>query len=434
MLAQAILKRVLKKWRVGIFRVKVGQGICRFVVLLLGIGFGFGTSAASEAPPLIQIALDADRTRHGASARSIEMGIKTAFSEVGNRVQNFRVEFMVLDHRGNSTRSKLNMTKAFANPETLLVVAGLHSPPLIRNRSFINENKMLTLVPWAAGGPITRYPSADNWVFRLSIDDTKAGIKIAEYAVNIKNCRAPHLLLEQTPWGESNRSTMERAINDLLAKTPSQSWFNWGVSKENLRIKLRAIVDGGADCILFVGNADDGETLMHAMLSMKNRTPLPVLSHWGITGGIFHQNITSEMRAQLDLAFIQTCFSFVSSEKTLFSEAAFLRAKKLFPELKDEQDLEAPAGFIHAYDFGRILIQALSQIDLSGDMQTNRMMLKFALEHLSRPVQGLIKLYDKPFSTYSSDNDDAHEALNLDDFCMAHYGQNNEIKLLPTGK
>lgn len=107
---------------------------------------------------VLKIYLDADRSRHIASAKSIEMGIKTAFAEIENTVQGQKIEFVTLDHRGNSARSKLNMKKAFADPKGLLVLAGLHSPPLIKNRAYINENEMLTLVPWAAGGPITRPP------------------------------------------------------------------------------------------------------------------------------------------------------------------------------------------------------------------------------------------------------------------------------------
>ncbi|WP_245929254.1 ABC transporter substrate-binding protein [Agarilytica rhodophyticola] len=375
----------------------------------------------------IKIALDADWKHHQASANSIEMGIRTAFDEIDNIVQNYSIEFVPMDHRGNVTRSKLNMKKAFADPDTLLVMAGMHSPPLIKNRTLINEQKMLTLVPWAAGGPITRYPSENNWVFRLSIDDTRAGLKIAEYAINERACKTPHLLLEQTPWGESNRKTMTHAVKKLLNKEPSLTWYNWSVSEASLRIKLRSIIEDKTDCILFVGNANDGKTLMHAMLSMENKTILPILSHWGITGGEFHNVVDASMREKLDLTFIQTCFSFVSSKETPFSQSVFKRAQKLFPELRVEKDLQAPVGFIHAYDLGKILIQALQEFSLVEDMDINREKLKLALENLESPVQGLVKNYSKPFSVFTEENDTAHEALDISNFCMARYGEENEI-------
>lgn len=376
------------------------------------------------------IYLDADRSRHFSSANSIEMGIKTAFHQVNNRIQNYQVKFVTMDHRGNSTRSKLNMKKAFDDSQALLVMSGMHSPPLIKNREFINNNQMLTLVPWAAGGPITRYPAKENWIFRLSIDDTKAGIKIAQFAITEKKCHSPALLLEQTPWGDSNRSTLLTAIQDMKKKEPSIIWYNWGISEAAMRIKLRAINDKGADCIIFVGNANDGTTLVKSKLTLEKNLRLPIYSHWGITGGKFHKTITAEERKQVPLYFIQTCFSFVSSKPTPFSEKVFLQAQKIYPELSQKKSLLAPTGFIHAHDLGVILIQALSQFKLTDDMKSNRKKLRQALENIEKPVQGLIKIYDKPFSQFTVKNDAAHEALNINDFCMAKYGVDDEIVLL----
>ena len=42
----------------------------------------------------------------------------------------------------------------------------------------------------------------------------------------------------------------------------------------------------------------------------------------------------------------------------------------------------------------------------------------------------LIKTFEKPFSIYSLQNIDAHEALSYDDFCMAKYGDDNEIIII----
>lgn len=402
-----------------------------FAVLasFLAVLIGGGVAYAEEQ--VLRIYLDADRSRLVASAKSIEMGVKTAFSEVDNVIQGRKIEFIALDHRGNSTRSKLNMNKAFADPLGLLVMAGLHSPPLIKNRAYINENKMLTLVSWAAGGPITRYPSSDNWVFRLSVDDTKAGYRIAHHAIEKGECSQPALLLEQTPWGKSNKGTMTQAVQTSLKIEPSVTWFNWGISIESARIKLRAIAEAGANCVLFVGNANDGETFSEALLSMEEDKRLPIYSHWGISGGDFPEKISADMREGLDLTFIQSCFSFVSSEQTPFSAGVFARAQELYPQLKTPNDLKAPPGFIHAYDLGRILIQALSQVELTNDMVQNRARLKVALENLEAPVQGLVKEYDKPFSVFDNNKIDAHEALGLDDLCMAHYGADDQIIVLP---
>ena len=387
------------------------------------------SAAQPEQPKPLRIYLDADRSGHLASARAIEMGIKTAFAEVDNQIQGRQVEFIPLDHRGNSTRSRMNMERAFADPSTLFMMAGLHSPPLINNRDYINQQRMLTLVPWAAGGPITRYPGAENWIFRLSADDTKAGYRIAQYAIQQNGCQQPELVLEQTPWGQSNASTLLDAVQKELGTSPGISWFHWNISPDSARIKLRHIAANGSDCILFVGNVHDGTTFVRAMNSMPVADQLPMFSHWGITGGDFEQQVPHEMRERVRLSFLQTCFSFVSSEPSALSAAVLAQAQALFPELITAKELKAPGGFIHAYDLGRLVITALQEMEISPHIGVTRDRLRRALEDLQTPVQGLLKRYQQPFAINGT-GPDAHEALGMDDLCMARYGPADEILLV----
>lgn len=374
---------------------------------------------------VLTIYLDADRTHHRGSAISMEMGIKTAFSEVNNQIQGYNIKFLKKDHRGNSVRSKLHMKQFADDKNAIFILAGLHSPPLIKNRQFINKQKILTLVPWAAAGPITRFPDKENWIFRLSIDDSKAGYRMVDFAVKKTGCKEPALLLEETPWGQSNQNTMSKAINETLHKKAKVNWFNWNTKVSSAKIILRNIIAEGADCILFVGNSPEGKTFSKAMVKLDKK--IPIISHWGIVGGNFHQVINAKMRQHLELYFIQSCFSFISSTPTSFSRSVLSKARSLFPEVKRASDIPAPTGFIHAYDLGRLVIAALSQIKLGDDIKVNRNNLRLALENINKPVQGLIKTYHSPFSQFSEKNVDAHEALGLQDFCMGKFGKSNEI-------
>lgn len=389
----------------------------------------FYSSAAGTSS--INIYLDADRSNYIESARSIEQGVKTAFQEVDNTIQGREVNFVVLDHRGNSVRSKKNMGKFLNDPNALVIFAGLHSPPLIKYREYINKNQILTLVPWAAGAPITRYPSKENWVFRLSIDDKKAGERMASFAVKDRKCKTPHLLLEETPWGKSNQRNMTLAIESFGLAEPKVTWFNWGINESGARIKIREIKRANADCILMVSNASEGVQIVNAMASISLEERLPIVSHWGITGGDFAEKVPHAIRSRLDLYVIQTCFSFLSSPETSLSASVLEQAIQLFPsEIQTPNDINAPTGFIHGYDLSKVLIQALSQIELGEDMVENRAKLRLALESVDTPVKGLVKTYHTPFSTFSEDQPDAHEALGLEDLCMAKFNQSNNIAVI----
>lgn len=139
--------------------------------------------------------------------------------------------------------------------------------------------------------------------------------------------------------------------------------------------------------------------------------------------------ITHEIRQHLQLDFIQTSFSFLEP-LTPFQQSTLNAARKRYPEtIKQARDIKAPTGFIHAYDLTKILIAAINQVTLSGDMQRDRKLVRKALENIKTPVQGLIKEYKQPFSRYSDLNPDAHEALGFNDFVMARYGPDDDIIL-----
>jgi len=380
---------------------------------------------------VLRIYHDSDYNSHSSSAESMQMGFMTALDKINYQVGDYKIEFIKKDHRGNVVRSKRTMKAYLDDPSALFILGGLHSPPYIKHRKYINENEILLLVPWAAGSPITRYTGGPNWVFRLSVDDSKAGLRISDFAVNAKQCSSPHLLLENTGWGKSNHRTMTSYFETNLNITPAVSWFNWNTKENAAKVILREISQSDNDCLIFVGNATEGAIFMRAITEL-DEFKLPVLSHWGITGGSFAQKLGSDVLKKLDLHFIQSCFSFSSSPETPFSREVFTHAKSLFPEkLNSYESLKAPTGFIHAYDLGRLVTTALSQINLGSNMQANRQQLRDKLEQLRTPVTGLIKTYERPFSPISPQNLDAHEALGLDDLCMAHYTPDGVIQVIP---
>jgi len=397
---------------------------CKFFVLIISL-----LSLHVHAEKIYYIYLDADFTGSKASTLSIEQGIETALSEINHQLFGFQFKLIKKNHRGNSLRSKRNLESYLKDPNALLVFSGLHSPPLLANKKFINQNRILLLDPWAAAGPITRANSEENWIFRLSIDDQKAGYVISDNAIK-EGFKKPYLLLEDTGWGRSNEKTMTLALAENNLKPLGVKWFNWGLGVNNARITLRDIAQSGADAIFFVGNSPEGITFAKAMYGLNKNDQLPIRSHWGITGGDFADIINKDMRNTLDLQFIQTSFSFNSPNLNNHALSVFESAKALFPKISKPKDLKAQTGFIHAYDLTKILIQSIKQTGLTGDKNLDKKAIHQALESLKEPVKGLIKTYNKPFSSYNKMNQNAHEALTFSDYVMAKYGIDNQVILI----
>lgn len=401
----------------------------RFMHIFLFLILAAPVTAMAE-DRVIRIYQDADLSNHVESAHAIQKGIEVAFDEIGNEIAGYKVDFKYLDHRGNVLRSKRNYTTYLADPNGLVIYSGIHSPPLITNRAFINENKSLTLVPWAAGGPVTRYPSSDNWVFRLSVDDTQAGYFMVRYALHNKKCASPYLLLEESPWGASNLKSISKALGAQNIYTPNISRFNWNLQYKGARELARRIQKSKSDCIFLVSSAIEGAKIVQALIDIGLN--IPVISHWGISAGSFHKKIPHHQRAKIDLSFIQSCFAFTNKDQTVFSKTVFERLKKVSQgTIEDPKDLRSAVGFIHAYDLTKLLIAAIKQTGLTGDVASDRKAIKDALENLAAPVQGLIKTYNKPFSVFDEEtNFNAHEALSQKDYCMAVYGPEDEILIL----
>ncbi len=120
-------------------------------ILLLFFCFLSSVCLAANSKQVFRIYHDADYSNLNESAEAIKMGFLTALDEVDNQIQGYKIELMAKDHRGNSNRSLLHFKQFLKDPNALLVLGGVHSPPYIKFRKFINESEALLLVPWAAG-------------------------------------------------------------------------------------------------------------------------------------------------------------------------------------------------------------------------------------------------------------------------------------------
>lgn len=375
------------------------------------------------------IYLDADFSSAKASSRAIEQGINTALAEVNYQIQGFTFSIVAKDHNRNPLESRDNLTTYLSDQSALVVFSGLHSPPLISNKSYINNNKILLLDPWAAAAPITRSNGAHNWIFRLSIDDTKAGSFIVNSLVK-RGYTRPYLVLEETAWGRQNYERISQALSAKGIKAQGVSWFDWDLSLDEAAPIVNKVTNSNPDLILFIGNAAEAKTLAQAVLTTKKQFELPIFSHWGVTGGDFFEFISKAQDHSLDLTFIQTKFAFTNPELSPSAQQVLHNAIAYNKDINSRQDIKAPAGFIHAYDLTKLLISAINQAGLSGNRNKDKLAIRQALENLKEPVEGLIKTYTKPFSQYNRLTPDAHEALDASDYALGKYGSNGEIFII----
>jgi branched-chain amino acid transport system substrate-binding protein len=384
-------------------------------------------SSRVQAEEVIRIYIDADQTHMSAAGQAIEWGVRAALAGVENMLCGYRVEVVSLNHRGNTRRSRNHIQQFIEDDRAIAMVGGVHSVPVLENLSLINESGVLFLAPWSAAAPITRWQGDENWVFRLSIDDAKAGEFIVNWAQR-EGYRRPFLLLENTGWGQSNKVNMEKALKAHLVKPVGLEFFDWGVSDHTAKLMVQNAINARADVVLMVANTVECEKIVRALLALGGKKDLAVLSHWGILGGDFLGRIGPHMISQIDLQFIQTDFSNFINQSNSVSRQAFDELIKMNSSLTKPSDLNPVVGFVHAYDLMRIFIAGVHQAGLTGNVVTDRLAIKQALQNLQTKIDGIMMQYDKPFNGLKAQSD-AHEALTVAHYRMGRFRPDGSVVL-----
>ena len=138
------------------------------------------------------------------------------------------------------------------------------------------------MAPWAAGTEIAQNTQKPNYVFRVSANDDYADKFLVRYATEVLKKAKPGLLLENTAWGQSNEVGLNKWLGQKGIKPVGIEKFKWGdpdMSPQLLRLK-----NAGADHIIMVANAPEGAQVVKSRA--KIGWEIPMVAHWGISGGI----------------------------------------------------------------------------------------------------------------------------------------------------
>jgi branched-chain amino acid transport system substrate-binding protein len=388
------------------------RSILKRVVIVAALVICALPALAKDAKPTIVIGLDADFSSGSARAgEAIRRGAILAVEEINSQggVLGRQLELMALDHRGNPARGKDNIETLATHPNTVAVLSGLHTPVALYELDAIHQHGLIFLVPWAAGTSIVSNGRDPNFVFRVSVRDEFAGAYLVGKALE-KGYRKPALLLEQTGWGRSNHKAMTLALAKQGIRPVATEWFLWGV--KDLTRTVESLRAKEADVILFVGNAPEGGALVRS-LSGSGKPALPVISHWGITGGRFFTE-NREILGKIDLRFLQT-HSFLLPNTSLESQSLADDYIARFSDARSKRDIFAPAGTAHTHDLVHLLARA---IELAGT--TDRARVRDALERIDFHA-GVVTTYSPPFTK------ERHDALDARSFRLARFDKDGTI-------
>lgn len=368
---------------------------------------------AAQTPAPVILAIDAEFGVHGAtSAQAIRRGAEIAAAEInaGGGVLGGRpLQVVIRNNNSIPARARDNLRELAGNPDVVAVMSGKHSPVVQQLKPLIHELRIPYLVPWAAADDITDDLYQPGYIFRLSLRDGWAMAALVREA-EARGLRRIGVLLPNNGWGRSNRVAIETLLaQGRRARLVSEEWYNFG--HLSFREQYDALLAANADAVILVGNELEGVALVEEIARRPALERLPVLSHWGVTGGEFHRRAREALQ-HVDFSVVQT-YSFIGAGSP--AARRVLAALRERWGVVDARRVESPVGVAHAYDLTHLLALAIRQAG-----STDRGAIRDALEQLPGHA-GLVRHYARAFAP------DRHDALDADQVFVARYAPDGAI-------
>jgi branched-chain amino acid transport system substrate-binding protein len=384
-----------------------------FERLLCGVGLVFMLASAKAAEPVI-IGFDSEKgVRHSTSDLAIRLGIKIAIDEInaaGGVLGGRKLKLEERTNRSVPARSVENIKQFALDDNVAAVFCGRFSPTVLHTLDIIHELGMPLLNPWAAADRITQHNYEPSYTFRISLRDSWA-MQAMLREVARRGHKRVGVLLPLTGWGRSNQKALAAALGEFNQLTSVGTlWYNWG--DDTLISKYLQLSDGGAETIIYVGNDREGTVLVKEVGALPQDQRLPILSHWGVSGGRFFQQ-TKGLLVGLDFQVVQT-YSFLRDNPDERTQRIISEVEKR-AKLNNIAEFPSPVGVAHAYDLMHVLALA---IDKAGTI--DRAKVRTALEQVAS-YDGLIKRYEPPFTS------DRHDGLSRDDVFFASYRKDGAL-------
>ena len=375
--------------------------LSRMFTILLAVVLGAAGTVLAQSKEPVKIGLSAAVSGgSAASGEAIKRGLQIAIDEIngkGGVLGGRKLELVIRDDEGNPQKGVTIARELVEREKVAAVFGGLHTTVALAQVPVWQELKVPYMGTWAAGTNVTRNGQTPNYVFRVSANDDYVDRFLSRYAMDALKKGKPGLLLENTPWGQSNEVGLTKWFGEKGVKAVGVERFNWNdpdMSPQLLRLK-----QGGADVVMLVANAPEGAQVVKS--KAKVGWEVPIVSHWGISGGRFAE-LTGELSE--GVVFVQT-YSFFGKQNA--RGEAVLKALKDKYGVKGPEDVTAPVGTANAYDALHLVALAIEQAK-----STDGAKVRDALEELKADYAGLIKTYKHPFTG------EQHDALTERDYVM----------------
>jgi branched-chain amino acid transport system substrate-binding protein len=369
-----------------------------------GIALGSLVGRRAMAADTIKVGLVAALSGQSAkSGEGITRGLAVAIDEInakGGLLGGRMLELVRRDDESNPAKGQTAARELIDKEGAVVLFGGIDSPVSQAIVPLINQAHVPFMGVWAAATNITRNGANPNYAFRVSAVDVLVDRALIKHAMTSFGAKAPGLMLVNNGWGESNLAGLTAAAQAAGIKLAGSEKFD---DKDvDMTPQLQRLREAGADTIILVANAAPGAQVIKSL--QRSAWVVPVVSHWGISGGRFTE-LAGSWASKVH--FVQT-YSFFGPQNDV-GKRVLTELMAKYPDIKGPGDVTPPVGVANAYDAMQLTALAIAKAGSTDGEKLREGFLSID------SYQGLIKNYTKPFT------DENHDALNENDYVMVRY-------------
>ena len=346
--------------------------------------------ARAQAP--IKIGLTGPFTG-GSSSMGVSMrdGVKLAIAEI-NKAGGVLGRPLVAVERDDEARNEVGVQIAqeLINKERVVATLGfINTGVALASQRFYQEAEIPVINNVATGSVISQQfaPPKEkaNFVFRNSANDTIQSTMIAEEAIR-RGLKKVAILAYSTNYGQLGRADLEKALTAKGVKPVAVEKFN--VKDTDMTAQLLRAKEAGADVILTYGIGPELAQIANGQAKLGWKVPL--IGSWTLSMSSFIDTAGPNGNGAL---MPQTFIQMPNTPKRKVFIEAYQAAYKT-------DRMPSPVSAAQGYDSVMLLAAAIKQAG-----STDGRKIKEALESLNEKVEGVVTIYDRPFSATD------HEAI-----------------------
>lgn len=332
----------------------------------------------------------------GSSSMGVSMrdGVVLAAKEINANggVLGKKIELVLRDDEAKNERG-VEIAQEFINKTKVAAAVGyINTGVALASQRFFQEAKIPVINNVATGTLITRQfeKEPENYIFRTSAADNIQAPMIVEEAVTRRGFKKVAILADSTAYGDLGRKDLTAAL-EAKGITPLVS-EKFNIGDKDMTAQLLKAKEAGAEVILTYAIGPELAMIANGMAKIAWKKPM--IGSWTLSMANF---IDTAGKNGEGATMPQT---FVQNGNTPKRKAFIDAYLKEFKPKKDR--IDSPVSAAQGYDSVYLLAAAMQQAGTTEGPKVRE-----ALENLQTKLEGVVTVYDKPFSKGD------HEAISI---------------------